>query len=258
MVGLELRIPSREPLSQGMLPFEMERVSDGMEDNESTEAAMDEFQEGSLDAIKSAEYSQQRDIYTQNKPRKKKKSTERESIQYISWELGIWLSCPFFYCGIPDYMDLRGRGEGKEGVRERWEGREGWGRGRREEGGERREGWGGGRPLLRVVVLLECDHEECPPLMHYLLPTGPSRKVMEEYQRQAGGQPNSSDAQQMAPPASSPMGMMQIPGRRVRGNYPGLDLVHGAGGVADSTFEATVLGELAVISIEQEVSACCV
>lgn len=64
-------------LPQGLLPFEIEHTSEGIEDNESTEAAMDEFQEG---PIKSAEYSQQRDIYTQNKPRKKKKSTERESI----------------------------------------------------------------------------------------------------------------------------------------------------------------------------------
>ena len=73
---------------------------------------------------------------------------------------------------------------------------------------------------------------------------------MEEYKRQAGGQINSSDPQQITPPPSSAMGMMQLPGRR---SYPGLDLVHGAGAVSDSTYEATVLGELAVISIEQEV-----
>jgi hypothetical protein len=48
-----------------------------MEENENTEAAMDDFQEGSLDSLKSSEYSQQRDIYTQNKPRKKKKANER-------------------------------------------------------------------------------------------------------------------------------------------------------------------------------------
>lgn len=73
---------------------------------------------------------------------------------------------------------------------------------------------------------------------------------MEEYKRQAGGQIN-SDPQQITPPPSSAMGMMKLPGSRRP--YPGLDLVHGAGAVSDSTYEATVLGELAVISIEPEV-----
>ena len=64
---------------QGLLPFEIERVSEGLEEGGNTETAMDDFQEGSLDSsAKSAEYSQQRDIYTQNKPRKKKKATDRE------------------------------------------------------------------------------------------------------------------------------------------------------------------------------------
>lgn len=67
---------------------------------------------------------------------------------------------------------------------------------------------------------------------------------MMEYKRQAAGQVNSPDPQSIAP-FSSPMGMMQMPGRKgVIGNYP-LDLV-----TSDSTYEATVLGELAVISIE--------
>ena len=45
------------------------------------------------------------------------------------------------------------------------------------------------------------------------------------------------------------MGMMRIPGRgsrKSKGKY--LDL--GAGGLSDTTFEAAVLGELAVISLE--------
>lgn len=74
---------------------------------------------------------------------------------------------------------------------------------------------------------------------------------MEEYKKQAEGQGNSPDPQQGSPSASSPMGLMQLPGRRVRGRNP-LDLI--PGGVSDSTYEAAALGELAVISIEQEVS----
>ena len=74
---------------------------------------------------------------------------------------------------------------------------------------------------------------------------------MEEYKRQAGGgQANLSDPQMVPPPSSSSMGMMQLPGRR-RGNYP-LDLVHNTG-VSDSTYEATVLGELAVINLDPDV-----
>ncbi len=84
---------------------------------------------------------------------------------------------------------------------------------------------------------------------------------MEEYKKQAVGQTNSSDQQQATPPsssssasspasASSPMGLMKLPGRRGRGKFP-LDLV--GGGVSDSAYEAAELGELAVISIEPEV-----
>ena len=81
---------------------------------------------------------------------------------------------------------------------------------------------------------------------------GPSRqelKFMAEYKKQAEGQTSPSDPQQ--PPSSSSsssMGMMRIPGRGSRPTY-GLDL--GPGG--DTTFEAAVLGELAVISIEPDV-----
>ena len=96
---------------------------------------------------------------------------------------------------------------------------------------------------------------------------------MEEYKKQAEGQANSSsDLQQGAlspsttsssspssssssSSAPSPMGMMQLPGRRGRGKNP-MDLVQGA--VSDSTYEATILGELAVINIEQDVSVCVV
>lgn len=79
---------------------------------------------------------------------------------------------------------------------------------------------------------------------------------MDEYRQQAAesqANSNSSDPNQALPisSASSPMGMMQLPGRRGRGTYP-IDLV--PGGVSDATYEATVLGELAVISIDQDVS----
>ena len=82
--------------------------------------------------------------------------------------------------------------------------------------------------------------------------------MMDMYRKQAEGQANSSDPKQSlssssSPPGSSSMGMMQMPGRRGRSKFP-LDLV--PGGVSDpATYEATVLGELAVISInEQDVS----
>lgn len=59
---------------------------DGVEDDDmNTENAMDEFQEGSSMESESSEdrhqdeFSQQVMIYAQNKPRKKRKSTERES-----------------------------------------------------------------------------------------------------------------------------------------------------------------------------------
>lgn len=76
---------------------------------------------------------------------------------------------------------------------------------------------------------------------------------MLEYKKQAEGQANSSalEPQKSASTGPQSMGMMQLPGRRGRGNYPPLDLV--PGGVSDSTYEANLLGELAVISIEQEV-----
>ena len=77
---------------------------------------------------------------------------------------------------------------------------------------------------------------------------GPSRRIMDEYRQQAAeSQANSSDLKQALPPSSapSPMGMMQLPGRSRRGGKYPLDLV--SGGVA---YEATVLGELAVIPIE--------
>ena len=77
---------------------------------------------------------------------------------------------------------------------------------------------------------------------------------MEEYKKQAEGQASFSDPPQVSATSSSPMGMMQLPSRRGRGNYP-LDLV--PGGVSDSTYEAAVLGELAVISIEPEVILMC-
>lgn len=78
---------------QGLLPFEIERVSEGLEEGGNTETAMDEFQEGSLDSsTKSVEYSQQRDIYTQNKPRKKKKATDRE---WVGSTLPLWVGVVF-------------------------------------------------------------------------------------------------------------------------------------------------------------------
>lgn len=155
---------------QGLLSFEMSE--EGVEDNSLTEAAMDDFEEGSL-SNESAEddrqkFSQQVQIYSQNKPRKKK-NTDREFSICINFS----------------------------------------------------------SPSIDV-----CCH------------AGPPRKTMMEYKRQSAGQVTSPDPQPIAPPFSSPMGMMQMPGRGVIGNYP-LDLV-----TSDSTYEATVLGELAVISIE--------
>lgn len=78
--------------------------------------------------------------------------------------------------------------------------------------------------------------------------------MMAEYKKQTEGQTSSSE-QQQPPSSSSPassMGMMRLPGRS-RAKY-GLDL--GPGGVSDTTFEAAVLGELAVISIEPDVRVC--
>ncbi len=68
------------------MSFEMNPGEDGVEDDDmNTENAMDEFQEGSSMESESSEdrhqdeFSQQVMIYAQNKPRKKRKSTERES-----------------------------------------------------------------------------------------------------------------------------------------------------------------------------------
>ncbi len=98
---------------------------------------------------------------------------------------------------------------------------------------------------------------------------GPSRqelKYMAEYKKQTESQPSEQPQQQQqkqqppppppqqqssSPPSSSSssMGMMRMPGRGSRkSKYGGLDL--GSGGLSDTTFEAAVLGELAVISIE--------
>lgn len=72
---------------------------------------------------------------------------------------------------------------------------------------------------------------------------------MAEYKKQAEGQPDSTSDPKPPSSASSPMGMMQLPGRRGKGSkYPGLNLV--TGGVSDGTYEATVLGELAVITVD--------
>ena len=71
---------------------------------------------------------------------------------------------------------------------------------------------------------------------------------MAEYKKQAEGLTSPSDQQQPPSPSSS-IGMMRLPGRGPRANKYGLDL--GPGG--DTTFEAAVLGELAVISIEPDV-----
>lgn len=76
-------LPLRLPPLQGLLPFE---VPGAIEDNMNTEAAMDEFQEGPLEADPAAaedsrhqgDYSHQVELYTQNKPRKKSKNKERE------------------------------------------------------------------------------------------------------------------------------------------------------------------------------------
>ena len=67
---------------QGLLPFEMEPNEDINEDMD-TESAMHDFVAGSLDPESSEdrhndELTDQIKIYVQNKPRKKKKSTERE------------------------------------------------------------------------------------------------------------------------------------------------------------------------------------
>lgn len=70
--------------SQGLLSFEVS--TEGVEDNSLTEAAMDDFEEASL-SDESAEdgrqkFSQQVQIYAQNKPRKKK-NTDRESLSSV-------------------------------------------------------------------------------------------------------------------------------------------------------------------------------
>ncbi len=89
-----------------------------------------------------------------------------------------------------------------------------------------------------ILVNLEKRCEGTWPL------TGPTRKMMQEYKQQSEGQANSSPTDPQK--TTSSMGMMQLPGRRGLASYP-LDLV--PGGVSDSTYEANLLGELAVISI---------
>ena len=74
---------------------------------------------------------------------------------------------------------------------------------------------------------------------------------MEQYKKQTVGQADSSTTDPQKTNSSSStgpasMGMMQLPGKRGGRNYP-LDLV--PGGMSDSTYEANLLGELAVISI---------
>jgi len=105
----------------------------------------------------------------------------------------------------------------------------------------------------------------CSPELFFI--TGPSRqelKYMAEYKKQAESQsspdqqqqqpqqqpPQQQQQQQSSASSQSSMGMMRMPGsrgpRKGKGKY--LDL--GAGGLTDTTFEAAVLGELAVISLD--------
>ena len=67
---------------QGKLPFELEGAQEDDEDDE-TESALDDFQQGSPagetqphEDRHRQEFSQQLKIYSQNKPRKSKKSTD--------------------------------------------------------------------------------------------------------------------------------------------------------------------------------------
>ena len=75
---------------------------------------------------------------------------------------------------------------------------------------------------------------------------------MEQFRKQTAGQDSSPTDPQKTNSSSSTgptsVGMMQLPGKRGgrSGGYP-RDLV--PGGMSDSTYEANMLGELAVISI---------
>lgn len=68
---------------QGKLSFELEGAEED-DDDMNTESVLDEFQEGPMETESAEdrhrqEFSQQVKLYSQNKPRKAKKNTERES-----------------------------------------------------------------------------------------------------------------------------------------------------------------------------------